>query len=154
MKTMKSALAVVIVAMPLLLAGSSPANLGQLSLPHSNSVIGDQIMRHVSPTEREDGLPIQGISGVIFAVTVFNDQLIVGGYFDVAGGAIAQNAAAWNGTSWLPLGSGVNGDVEALTIYGGQLIAGGNFTGVYALTVYDGDLIAGGEFETASGDSI
>lgn len=47
----------------------------------------------------EAGLPIVGANGAVLAVAVFNDQLIIGGYFDAVGGTMANNIAAWNGTS-------------------------------------------------------
>ena len=43
--------------------------------------------------------------------------------FATAGGAGANHIAQWDGTSWLPLGSGMNNDVIALTVYNGKLIA-------------------------------
>ena len=64
----------------------------------------------------------------VYALTVFNGELIGGGGFTTAGGNPASNIARWNGSAWQPLGSGMNGEVDALTVYNGQLIAGGQFT--------------------------
>jgi trimeric autotransporter adhesin len=59
-------------------------------------------------------------------------QLIVGGEITAAGNVAANNIAAWDGTSWQPLGTGasngINGPVHGLTVFRGQLIAGGRFT--------------------------
>jgi len=131
-----------------------------------------------------DGIP--GINGFFTCTTTWDpdgdgplpELLVVGGYFTVAGNVLANNIAAWDGTSWHPLGSGINGGVYALTVYNGQLIAGGGFDtaggiaansiarwdgtswqalgsgmygGVFAITVYNGQLIAGGNFITAGG---
>jgi hypothetical protein len=128
------------------------------------------------------GLP--GLDGPVVAVTKWDpdgdgplpELLVIGGYFSIAGNVVANNIAAWDGTSWHPLGSGMNDIVWALTVYNGELIAGGYFTtvdgisanciarwngsswqplgngmngAVYALTIYNGQLIAGGDFSTA-----
>jgi parallel beta-helix repeat protein/predicted outer membrane repeat protein len=129
-----------------------------------------------------------GMTNLVEALTVYNDQLIAGGNFSTAGGVNAQSIAAWNGRYWQWLGNndhdnGVWGEVYALTVYNSKLIVGGSFTGtsgvvtadhiaqwngsswqslgsgvnngvndsVRALTVYNGQLIAGGDFTTAGG---
>jgi T5SS/PEP-CTERM-associated repeat protein len=70
--------------------------------------------------------------GEVRSLTVYNGRLIAGGNFVQAGFLIANRIAAWDGTSWQPLGTGaangVNGTVSALTVYNGRLIAGGTFT--------------------------
>jgi hypothetical protein len=113
-----------------------------------------------------------GSSPYVYALTVFDNQLIAGGHFT----SPASYIAAWNGSSWLPLASGFDGEVRALTTYNGLLIAGGVFTAagtvslqhiamwdgsswlplgsgvngnVQALAVYNGHLIAAGEFTIA-----
>jgi len=124
--------------------------------------------------------PPSDVNGVVDALTVYNGELIAGGYFITAGGLDVNYIARWDGSSWQSLGGGMNGTVFALTVYNDQLIAGGNFTkagdvnadyiarwdgsswqplgngmngAVYALSVYDGQLIAGGGFTTAGGIS-
>jgi hypothetical protein len=120
-----------------------------------------------------------GTNGVIYAETVYNNQLVVAGNFTTAGGSTATRIAVWNGSSWSTLGTGFNARVNALTVYNGNLIAAGNFTTaggvtankiamwngtawsqvgsgidngqVYALAVYSGNLIAGGTFTTIGG---
>ena len=121
-----------------------------------------------------------GVNGTVYALTVYDGDLIVGGQFTEAGGGPANNIARWDGTSWNPIGSGVNHVVYALAVYDGSLIAGGLFTqaggvaanyiacwdgsgwsslgsgtneGVTALTAYGGDLVAGGYFFMAGGIS-
>lgn len=74
-------------------------------------------------------------STYILSLTVYNNKLIAGGHFTSAGGASANNVAAWDGTSWTPLGSGIT--VGTLTEC------------VYTLAVYHGDLYAGGIFTAA-----
>ncbi len=79
----------------------------------------------------------QGIDGTVNALAVYNGTLIVGGNFSVACDTIACSIAAWDGSSWAPLGSGITYEI--------------NRCNVYALTVYDGKLIAAGFFAGAGG---
>ena len=44
----------------------------------------------------------------VYALTVYNGNLIAGGYFTTAGGTSANYIASWDGTAWSPLGSGMN----------------------------------------------
>lgn len=45
----------------------------------------------------------------------------------MAGGQPAARIARWDGSQWLPLGSGLGGIVHALAVYNGDLYAGGQF---------------------------
>jgi hypothetical protein len=67
-------------------------------------------------------------SPFVTSLAVYNDELIVGGYFGVAGGAFISNIARWNGTEWAPLGAGFDLSVAALAVVNGVLYAGGEFT--------------------------
>ncbi len=80
----------------------------------------------------------------------YQNDLIVGGNFTLAGGDTANFIARWDGVSWHPIGGGMGGDdyedhwVTALTEYGGDLVAGGFFTTAEGLIVnriaaWDGD---------------
>gem|GEM_PF-1271502 len=71
----------------------------------------------------------------IWALAVYDTLLIAGGPFNMAGGATANRIAAWDGSSWSPLGSGL-GRLESY---------------VTALAVFDRHLIPGGSFSTAGG---
>jgi len=71
----------------------------------------------------------------VYTLTPYNNQLIAGGFFSAAGGVSAQSIAAWNGTSWSPLGSGIRGHVLASTVYGDHLIAGGEFRAAGGVSV-------------------
>jgi hypothetical protein len=64
----------------------------------------------------------------VYALAVYNGELIAGGDFATAGGVSANHIARWDGTSWHPLGTWTSGWVQALAIYNGELIAGGSFT--------------------------
>lgn len=74
-------------------------------------------------------------SAPIITMALYNSNLIAGGFFDSAGGQPTSCIAQWNGSSWLPMGSGVaptyfyNGGigVTSMVIYNGNLIVAGGF---------------------------
>ncbi|MBH8557790.1 T9SS type A sorting domain-containing protein [Hymenobacter negativus] len=78
--------------------------------------------------------PTNGTNATVKALAVApNGDVYVGGEFTLAGGAVANRVARWNGTAWNALGSGaangfnygaVNGLALAPT---GELYAGGSF---------------------------
>jgi hypothetical protein len=76
--------------------------------------------------------------GYVKGLTVWNGELIVGGFFQFAGGVTANSIARWNGASWQPFGIGTTGLVYSWGV-------------VEELTVWNGDLIAGGEFSAIDG---
>ncbi|GBL36081.1 hypothetical protein EMGBS15_16760 [Filimonas sp.] len=122
-------------------------------------------------------------SSIVTSMVVYNNKLIVGGYFTDADGTPANYIASHDGNNWAALGAGLGGgqgQVMTLDIYNNQLIAGGFFTSaggstanhiakwngtswstlgsgisgiVYSLTKYNGSLIAGGLFLGAGGSS-
>ncbi|MGA2751360.1 MAG: hypothetical protein ABSG59_21545, partial [Verrucomicrobiota bacterium] len=80
---------------------------------------------------------VPGTDGWVNASVVdASGNLYIGGQFTVAGDAVANYVAKWNGTNWSALGSGVDG---------------ANYPSVYALAVSGGTLYAGGDFTTAGG---
>jgi len=118
--------------------------------------------------------PDSGLTGVdgggAYAAVVWNNELVVGGSFNLAGSTPVFNVARWNGSAWQPMGN-PKGYVQALAIYSGELFAAGAFrdnngnylplarwngndwqiivgqqTGIgNALVEYQGNLIVGGE---------
>jgi len=79
-----------------------------------------------------------GIQGQVSSMAVYNGNLYVGGEFTMAGSATVANIAEWNGTSWLPLGTGITGtnaEVFSLVVYNNELYAGGEFTQAGEATV-------------------
>lgn len=119
-----------------------------------------------------------GLNGSVYALAVYNDDLIAAGDFTMAGGVSANRVALWNGASWESMGSGMNARVEALHVWNGDLYAGGGFTTadgnsarriarwqgeswfplgdglngtVKSLTVHTDELVAGGNFSGADG---
>jgi hypothetical protein len=77
----------------------------------------------------------QSVAGDINAFAVYGNQLIAAGEFLEIGGVPADYIAAWDGSSWSPLGTGMNGPVKALTVCNGLLIAGGEFTSAGSVAV-------------------
>jgi len=71
------------------------------------------------------GSGMSGTEPFVYALAVYNNELIAGGNFTSAGGVSANYIAKWNGNDWAPLGSGMNNDVRTLTVYNNELIAGG-----------------------------
>jgi hypothetical protein len=78
-----------------------------------------------------------GVNNRVNALTVYNNKLIAGGAFTLAGGAVyAHDIASWDPvSSWQTVGVGVGcnvlncgGQVMCLTTWGGDLIAGGDFS--------------------------
>lgn len=122
-----------------------------------------------------------GFVGEVRALSPGGNRTIVGGVFPAVAGATTNHIAAWDGTTFSPLGAGVTGtSVDALlTLDNGDLVAGGAFTaagGVAAdnlarwngsawsafgtglnqpvlaiCKLPNGDLVAGGSFTTAGG---
>lgn len=113
--------------------------------------------------------PIPGIQGDIYALAVYNGNLIAGGYITMANTTPVNNIAQWNGSQWTALGSGLKNSVSALITYKGNLIAacpnigvfqwnGNNWTQLvslkcqkYLFTIYNGNLVVGGTFDSIGG---
>lgn len=78
--------------------------------------------------------PLFKTNGDIFGLCVFQDKLYAYGYFSVIGGVEAVGIAAYDGTSWSPLGSGLRDDQA-------------NFGGViFDMIEYRGELYVTGGF--------
>jgi trimeric autotransporter adhesin len=119
-----------------------------------------------------------GMNDWVYASTIYNGDLIVGGKFTSAGGVSANHIARWDGATWSPLGLGVNSKVNALIVHDGLLYVGGEFTEaggipmnfiaiwdgtqwlddlgdmgsiVTSFAVYNNNLIVGGYFDDADG---
>jgi hypothetical protein len=104
----------------------------------SNAVAGTPISGCLSDWRSTQGLP--GTDGPVNAMTVWDpdgigpqtELLVVGGEFSIIDDVRVRGIAAWDGSSWHPLGTppldGVNGFVRALAVYEGALFAGGTFS--------------------------
>ncbi|HEX5051725.1 MAG TPA: hypothetical protein VFZ65_08140 [Planctomycetota bacterium] len=74
-------------------------------------------------------VPGGGLDDMVEGLGSFNNELIVGGRFTMAGGVPARSIARWNGSSWSTFGTGIQGaTVKAITTFGGSLVIGGDFS--------------------------
>jgi trimeric autotransporter adhesin len=64
----------------------------------------------------------------VWALTVFNGNLIAGGQFSQSGTVMTSGAASWDGSAWSALGTGPSGSVYSLFVFNGMLHAGGDLT--------------------------
>src|SRR5690606_25819348 len=70
-----------------------------------------------------------------------NGELVVAGSFKSIGGVSANGVAAWNGSTWSPLGqigSGFVGVGQLVRLPTGELIASGLLNGVFGIQRWDG----------------
>ncbi len=81
-----------------------------------------------------------GVSGgeipKIFALAVYNGDLMVGGDFDFAGSVPAFNVARWDGTQWHAMGAGT-GCVNSMAVFQGDLYVS-VFCGLNGMQRWDG----------------
>ena len=68
---------------------------------------------------------VNGINGMVSALTVIGTDLYAGGWFTDAGGVPALNVAKWDGSNWTALGSGISaaGAINALVAMGNNIYA-------------------------------
>lgn len=79
---------------------------------------------------------ITGTNNEIRAIAFDEENnLYIGGNFDLAGGRNANRIARWDGTNWDALGTGTSGFVHAIVISNGFVYAGGNFVNAGNSTV-------------------
>jgi hypothetical protein len=76
---------------------------------------------------RSLGGGIQGSTGIVLGMTVFDGLLYVVGAFSQVGNVAASNIAAWNGSEWFPVAGGTDGAISAIAVYNGHLVIGGSF---------------------------
>jgi hypothetical protein len=75
-----------------------------------------------------------GVNNVVYALAVVGNEVVVGGFFNSAGGVSANYVARFNTqtNTWSSLGTGssngVNGSVNALAVVGNEVVVGGIFT--------------------------
>ncbi len=86
---------------------------------------------HAFTSDSETGVNSGDLSPQVYVLTVFNSDLIAGGYFPTAGGQTVNHLARWDGTAWAPFTvSGQNGvdfTVLSLGMWNTNLVAGGSF---------------------------
>ena len=72
--------------------------------------------------------PVGVLRGHALCTVVANGRLFAGGWFFTPPTSEVTMVAAWDGTTWVGLGSGTNGTVFALQEHDGALYAGGAFS--------------------------
>ncbi|MBM4118188.1 hypothetical protein FJ251_10695, partial [bacterium] len=88
-----------------------------IALPSVAAAQGDWTTRFLLP----------GADHWVYATTVFNGDLVIGGDFRLVDDCPADRVARFDGTRWAPLGAGFNGIVRCLYVFDGVLYAGGDF---------------------------
>ncbi|MBK9451975.1 MAG: hypothetical protein IPN95_21665 [Bacteroidetes bacterium] len=99
------------------------------------------------------GVTSTGILGGVSCMVVFNNQLIVGGVFDNAGGVPTSNIASWDGSNWAALQNGLSGQLGTYPSIDCYPLAGINGC-INSLAIYNNELYAGGKFSNASGITV
>jgi len=76
-----------------------------------------------------DGLQNQGglTTGEGVTLAKHGSDVIVGGYFDSAGGVTAESVARWDGTAWHSMDTGFDGVVRSFATIDGELFVGGGW---------------------------
>lgn len=69
-------------------------------------------------------------STAVYAMTTFNNELVVGGGFSRINGQLSGPLARWDGAAWHTFQAGIQGrDVFALCVFRNELVVGGSFAG-------------------------
>ncbi|MCP4583429.1 MAG: HYR domain-containing protein [candidate division Zixibacteria bacterium] len=109
------------------------------------TVYGDSV-KYIAKWNNSEWLPVGlGTQSAIYALTVYNDELVAGGTFREAGEYPAERIAKWNGNTWSALAAGMNSTVYSLSVHNDTLIAGGSFTQAgyetaYFIAKWDGNI--------------
>jgi hypothetical protein len=77
----------------------------------------------------------QWLSGAINCVTIYNNELYIGGNMVNYNGSMSR-IAKWNGTIWQPLGTGISGSLEE----------------VHCFEIFNNNLYVGGYFNSSNGN--
>ncbi len=64
----------------------------------------------------------------VAALATRDNELLVAGRFESAGGVAATNLARWDGTNWTAVGEGASGALDSLAVIGDDLLVGGTFS--------------------------
>ncbi len=102
----------------------------------------------------------QSLNGNIYALTVWNGNLIAGGNFtNLSTGTTLNHIAQWDGNAWTALGTGVDSTVKSFAVLNGKLYVGGSFsyaglTRVNGIAMWDGSWHAVGTGIVGTVDSL
>lgn len=136
----------------------------------------------INNTYSQRWLPVGGgVSGTVYDMEVFNNELYLGGSFSKAGTTQANTIAKWDGNTWNSITSGTDGSVNSFAVFQNELYVGGYYSlagglnasniskwtgtqwktlgtgtfewqGVLAVAVFQNTVYIGGEFISASGN--
>jgi len=109
-----------------------------------------------------------GLSGLGFAITKYKNEIYVGGSFATANGVTCNSFAKWNGTTFIPFGTGAKnhsgglGTIFCFAVYNNELYIGGDgidtLGGIpgHNLFKYDGTTITalGTEISRGTGGAV
>jgi hypothetical protein len=73
------------------------------------------------------GVWLDPVGARVYALAVFNNELIVAGLLARAGGQSMRNITRWNGSSWSRMANGLDGAIYALHVHNNELYAAGSF---------------------------
>ncbi len=81
--------------------------------------------------------------GHIFALAIYNDELIAAGSFTNIGGIMNTTVARWTNGFWQPVDPTIRGQIETMAVFEGDLYMGGRFVPLingdeYGLAVWTG----------------
>jgi hypothetical protein len=81
-----------------------------------------------------------GVNNAVYAIGVLpNNDVVVGGSFTTAGGALSRYVARWNGTAWSPLGASISSAVLTLVVMpNSDVVVGGLFAAAGRIARWNG----------------
>lgn len=127
-----------------LIVGGDMVYVGDAA-PENEGFTGDVEVRGIA---RWDGTTWHGMSpighspnGAVHCLGRYGDRLVAAGEFTRAGDTPVTNIAAFDGSSWEPLGEGLQYSVAFMRT-------------CYAMVEYDGSLIVGGKISSAGGQPV
>jgi len=77
-------------------------------------------------------------NGIVYALAVYDGELIAGGSFTHADGQAVGAVARWDGSAWHPVGSGLTTEVRRLVVFGDKLVAAGVIAAYGDIAQWDG----------------
>jgi trimeric autotransporter adhesin len=113
---------------------------GMISQAGTMAVNSIAIWNTVNWYTMDSGITGENGYASVNALTVYNNELYAGGFFDTVNGKLMNCIAKWDGNNWSSAGPGINvgGDIDAMAVFNNSLFVGGGFdsiNGVYAKNI-------------------